>query len=253
MSFPVYIRIGSLALHPHWVFESLAYLLAFLVFRRRRSQFGDVVNRRTRRLVILAAIAGGLLGSRVLSALEHPGELAAHWNDPSVLLAGKTIVGGLIGGTIAVEWMKRRLGVTVATGDLLVLPLVIGIAVGRVGCFLTGLADQTFGNQTMMPWGVDFGDGIARHPTQLYETVFLAGLSGTLSIVWRRLTTVGDEFKLFMVGYMSFRLAVDFLKPAARIGGLSVIQWACLAVIAYYVPHVSRLAMAIEPEKETIA
>ncbi len=37
-----------------------------------------------------------------------------------------------------------------------------------------------------------------------------------------------------MLGYMTFRLAVDFLKPASRVGGLSAIQWACLAVIAYY-------------------
>ena len=44
-----------------------------------------------------------------------------------------------------------------------------------------------------------------------------------------------------MIGYLTFRLLVDFIKPAVRIGGLSTIQWACLAVIAYYIPHVSRL------------
>ena len=59
-----------------------------------------------------------------------------------------------------------------ATGDLLALPLVLGIAIGRIGCFLSGLEDQSYGVATALPWGVDFGDGVARHPTQLYEYRF---------------------------------------------------------------------------------
>ena len=57
----------------------------------------------------------------------------------------------------------------------------------------------------------------------------------------RRLPDAGDSFKLFMIAYIAFRLGVDFIKPGARIGGLSVIQWACLATLAYYAPHVPRL------------
>ena len=90
-------------------------------------------------------------------------------------------VGGLIGGLIAVEWTKRWLRVTIPTGDLLVVPLVAGIAIGRIGCFLTGLADRTYGLATGLPWGVDFGDGVLRHPTQIYEIVFLTGLAAVPS------------------------------------------------------------------------
>ena len=53
--------------------------------------------------------------------------------------------------------------------------------------------------------------------------------------------TIGDRFKGFMVGYIGLRVLVDFIKPAVRFGGLSAIQWACLAVLAYYAPHVPRL------------
>ena len=116
----------------------------------------------------------------------------------------------------------------------------MGIAVGRIGCFLSGLVDRTYGVATGLPWGVDFGDGITRHPTQLYEIVFLAGLGILLLVLSGRLS-VGDRFKLFMIGYLAFRLTVDFVKPAVRIGGLAAIQWAALAVIAYYAPHVPRL------------
>ena len=86
--------------------------------------------------------------------------------DPMLFLAGKTIVGGLIGGLIAVEFVKARLGIVVATGDLLVLPLAAGISIGRIGCFLTGLSDGTSGIATSLPWGVDFVDDIPRHPTE---------------------------------------------------------------------------------------
>ena len=241
MTFPVLIRFGPLALHPHWVFETLAYTLAGYVFARNRRRRGDVVATRIRWWIVAAAALGGIVGSRLLYLAEDPVELLRRWSDPAYLAGGKTVVGGLIGGLIAVEWIKRRLGVTVATGDLLVTPLVLGIGIGRIGCFLSGLADRTYGVATALPWGVDFGDGVARHPTQIYEIVFLAGLAVVLMALGPRFSVAGDRFKWFMIGYLTFRFAIDFIKPAVRIGGLSTIQWAALAVIAYYAPHVPRL------------
>lgn len=245
MSFPAYLRLGSLVLHPHWIFESLAYTAGFYLYRRLRRRHGDVIDSRARWWVIAAAIIGGFAGSRILSAFEDPLFLADHWMQPHLLLGGKTIVGGLVGGLIAVESVKRLRGICVATGDLLALPLVLGIAIGRIGCFLSGVEDESYGIATRLPWGVDFGDGIARHPTQLYEVVFLAGLGAMLLLGSRMTTTVGDRFKLFMVGYLGFRLLIDFIKPVVRVGGLSTIQWVCLAVVAYYAPHVPRLAMEV--------
>jgi phosphatidylglycerol:prolipoprotein diacylglycerol transferase len=245
MTFPMYVRIGPLALHPHWIFESLAYTAGFYLYRRHRRVRGDVIERRARWCVIAAAMIGGLAGSRILAAFEDPSVLAASWSQPQLFLAGKTIVGGLIGGLIAVEWVKRLLGVRVATGDLLALPLALGIAIGRIGCFLSGLEDQSYGVATRLPWAVNFGDGIARHPTQLYEVIFLAALAGVLVLRTGAMTTAGDRFKLFMLGYLGFRLLVEFIKPGVRLGGLTAIQWACLAVVAYYAPHVPRLVLAV--------
>ena len=88
-------------------------------------------------------------------------------------MSGKTLVGGLIGGLFAVEWTKRLIGVRRRTGDLFAIPLCAGIAIGRIGCFLGGLEDGAYGVATVLPWGVDFGDGVARHPTQVYEILWM--------------------------------------------------------------------------------
>jgi phosphatidylglycerol:prolipoprotein diacylglycerol transferase len=243
MDFPVYFHFGSASLHPHWVLETSAWTVAFWLYSRHRRLAGDVVDARSRAWVIAAAAVGGIIGSRILYLLEDPARTAANWSDPSFLFAGKTIVGGLIGGLVAVEWIKRRRGITVATGDLITVPLIVGIAIGRIGCFLSGLDDRAYGRASTVPWGVDFGDGVPRHPTQLYEIVFLAAL-GVAIVRWRsRRHEIGDQFKAFMVAYMTWRFAIDFLKPAVTVVGLSVIQWACLAILAYYVPHLQRLTV----------
>ena len=64
-------------------------------------------------------------------------------HNPACLSGGKTIVGALMGGWITVEVMKRYIGFRTSTGDLYAIPLAIGIAPRRMGCFLTGLSDNT--------------------------------------------------------------------------------------------------------------
>jgi phosphatidylglycerol:prolipoprotein diacylglycerol transferase len=117
----------------------------------------------------------------------------------------------------------------------------MGIAIGRVGCFLTGPEDHTSGTATSLPWGVNFGDGVARHPTQLYEVVFVLALG---AILWRKMRKpfpAGDVFKIFMVAYFTFRLLCDFLKPDIRIFlEMSSIQWVCLLMLFYYGPDIAR-------------
>ncbi len=245
MSFPVYLRLGSLVLHPHVVFDVLAYATGLWLLVRLRRLHPDVVDAGVRRRIVMAGLVGGVIGSHLLFAIEDLAALPALVADPARILDGKTIIGGLLGGLLAVEFVKSRLGVSVATGDLLVLPIAIGLAVGRIGCFLTGLDDGTSGTPTSLPWAVDFGDGIPRHPTQLYETTFLLLLSGLILRTATHLRAAGDEFKVFLIGYLGFRVLADFLKPASRIAGISVLQWVCLAVIAYYAPHIPRLVREV--------
>jgi prolipoprotein diacylglyceryltransferase len=236
---------------------------------------------------VAAAVAGAALGSKVLYWLEDPRITVQNLHNAAYLIGGKTIVGALIGGLITVELMKRYIGLSTSTGDLYAIPLSIGIAIGRIGCFLTGLSDNTYGTPTALPWAVNFGDGIPRHPTQLYEIAFLVALIPLLYQVQKRTTrqseadakskdpgpgsqretaqTVfltpatrrltptflpGDAFKLFMVAYASFRIVVDFIKPYPRIFlGLGGIQWACVILLLYYSQDVRRY---LQPRCESI-
>jgi phosphatidylglycerol---prolipoprotein diacylglyceryl transferase len=248
--FPFYLRFGPFSLHPHLPLEILAYIAGFLAYLRLRRGHGDSVSDASRWTVITAAVAGAAIGSRVLYWFEDPALTLARWHDPVYLLGGKTIVGALIGGLLAVEWAKRRTGESHSTGDLFAAPLALGIAIGRIGCFLTGLADHTYGVATSLPWGIDFGDGIRRHPTQLYESIFALALFFFLLRLLKRPHREGDVFKAFMVAYLGWRLAIDFLKPEVRIAGLGGIQWACAAMLVYYARDILRW-LAVRKPRET--
>jgi hypothetical protein len=86
-----------------------------------------------------------------------------------------------------------------------------GLAMGRIGCFLAGLHDDTYGLPTSRPWGVDFGDGIPRRPTQLYEIAVVLPLGYVLHRA--RFATPGLAFKLFLSGYLLWRFSSSSSSP----------------------------------------
>jgi prolipoprotein diacylglyceryltransferase len=113
---------------------------------------------------------------------------------------------------------------------------------------------------------MDLGDGIRRHPTQLYEIVVLAAMVVPLWRLARRTMAIaavtgaedqpgaggvlreGDAFKAFMVAYLGLRLVVDFVKPYPAVFlGLGVLQWACVATLAWYARDIWRWTGARGP------
>jgi prolipoprotein diacylglyceryltransferase len=245
------IVIGS---HPllHPVFESLGYAGGYAWYRRARARSGDFLGDGQRWLVIAAAAIGALLGSRILGLLEQAPAIKLTWQS-IVLPGGKTIVGGLLGGWIGVEIVKRLRGIRSRTGDLFVVPLCLGIAIGRIGCFLAGLPDDTYGTATNLPWGVDFGDGIPRHPTQLYEVLFLALLAFALDRYNRHPHPEGATFRIFLAAYLAWRLLIDFIKPQPLVYGLNLIQWSCIAGLMALAPSLFQLIPAkIPADQESI-
>ncbi len=236
MSFPVWIEIFGLKLHPHPVFEVLAYSLGFQTYLQLRKRWSLPLKLSLEQNLQLLAgcLFGAWTGSKLLELLNAPQFYWANRQNLALLISGKTIVGGFLGGWAGVELVKKSLGISVATGDLYVFPILIGTVIGRIGCFLTGLEDGTCGLETTLPFGIDFGDGITRHPTQLYEIAFALALGAFFLWHIQKPYPNGWRFRVLMCSYFSFRFIIEFLKPRPETYlGLNAIQVASLAGALY--------------------
>jgi len=234
MHFPVNIPIGQSSIPVHFVCETLAYFLGYRYYAWLRRNTNDQISAENRLIIFIGAAFGAFVGSHVVGVLENPALLSKF--NLIYFMGNKTIVGGMLGGLIGVELTKKKIGVTASSGDLMVYPLILAMIIGRTGCFLAGLEDGTYGIASNLPWTIDFGDGIRRHPTNLYEIVFWILLWLILKLIERRRQfTDGSKFKVFMVSYLLFRFLDEFIKPDYFFSfGLSVIQLVCLAGILYY-------------------
>lgn len=149
---------------------------------------------------------------------------------------GRSILGALAGAIVAVELYKLARGIRGSTGLIFVFAFATTVTVGRWGCFFSGLPDQTYGIATAMPWGVDFGDGIVRHPVQLYEsaamTLFLA--TALMFLARNNPWFMKNGFYLMTGFYAAQRFAWEFLKPYAAVAGpLNLFHLICLALFGY--------------------
>ncbi len=219
----------------HLILEYVAFFVGFRYYLYLRKGTADPISSNNRLSIIMGAIFGALFFSRLMAFLENPPlHLGQSW---WALLNNKTIMGGLFGGLLGVEITKKWIGEKHSSGDLFTLPIILGIAIGRVGCFLAGTKEFTYGSETSFFVGMDLGDGLYRHPIALYEIFFLIGLflliqglqAGPVSF------KSGAYFKGFMVCYFGFRFFMEFLKPNPfLVLGLSSIQILCLLCLLYY-------------------
>ncbi|WFU72782.1 prolipoprotein diacylglyceryl transferase family protein [Bradyrhizobium sp. CB2312] len=127
----------------------------------------------------------------------------------------RSVEGALAGGIVAIELYKWTAGIAVRTGARFALPLALGVAIGRLGCYFAGLDDFTYGTATALPWGHDFGDGILRHPVQLYESAAMALFAQlyVLAVVNRNAFVITNGFYLVLAFYGAQRFLWEFLKP----------------------------------------
>ncbi len=149
---------------------------------------------------------------------------------------GRSIEGALAGGILAVEIYKHFAGIRTRTGARFALPLAVGVAVGRIGCYLAGIDDFTYGTPTTLPWGHDFGDGVLRHPVQLYEGAIMAGfaLFYAAAVRLRDPFVIDNGFYLAAGFYAAQRFAWEFFKPyGAVLGPFDLFHLLSLAILAY--------------------
>jgi phosphatidylglycerol:prolipoprotein diacylglycerol transferase len=206
----------------------LASLATAFALRSRTPQPSGLSGRE-RASIALGAFCGAMIGAKLPFALAdwHALLEGRTWFEN-----GKTIVFGMVGGYAGVELVKAMLGVRVKTGDGFAVPVAGAVAVGRLGCFAAGCCH---GVATSLPWGVDFGDGIRRHPTQIYEAAFHATLATLLAVFQRKGMFRGQLIKLYIISYLIYRFATEFLRPeAVVVASLTGYQCACLVLIPVF-------------------
>jgi len=205
---------------------ALAYATAAAIFwwmaRRRGMANSDTLR------VMFAGLIGGLACANLVQLFATG-------------LPGKTIEGGIIGGWIAVEFAKRRFGITRSTGDLFALAIPAGEAIGRIACFLGGCC---YGKvATGLAWAVQ-EHGALRHPTQLYLSFGAALCFGLLLLAERR--KLLPENSLFAVSGMLFcidRFVIEFFREGATtLGPMTLAQLGCCLGFAVFATLFMRAA-----------
>lgn len=169
---PVLFSIGPIKIYAYGLFMALAFLVgSFVVFRRAKEEAfeeGKIFDG------IIWTVLFGLLGARIYYLLfnfESFGFNLLKWFWLT-RYAGLCFHGGLLGGILGLFFFtKREKWDFWQTADIAVFGLSLGQIIGRIGCFFNGCC---WGIRTNLPWGVVFvGLEGRRHPTQIYESIFV--------------------------------------------------------------------------------
>jgi len=250
MRFPVTVHLFNQPVLLHGIMEALGIFVGFRYYLFLRRRKGDVINSSNRIWILIGATFGALIGSHLLGSLENTPQWIASKDHWLYFVGNKTIAGGLLGGLIGVEIAKKGIREQRNSGDLFVYPLLFAMIVGRIGCFSAGIYEETYGLPSHLPWAMDLGDGILRHPVTLYEIAFLILLWIALWQLKKHYTfSEGATFKIFLASYLLFRFLLDFIKPGWRyFFGLGPIQIASLLGILYYIRYILNPRLLIAKE-----
>jgi uncharacterized membrane protein YeaQ/YmgE (transglycosylase-associated protein family) len=209
--------------------------VGIVLYRRRLSGRARQIAIATGPGYFLSLAAGAAVGAWAagsLNTLQGPAPELSH-----------SVAGALVGAIVAVEIYKAVRGLRGSTGNIFVGSFASGVIVGRWGCLFAGLPDRTYGTPTRLPWGVDLGDGVSRHPVQIYESLSMAlflavyvwGLSRRAPWAMRR------GFYVLCVWYGAQRFAWEFLKPYPLVvGPFNLFHLLSAGLVAYGVVYYLR-------------
>ena len=171
--------------------------------------------------IVFSALFCGVIGSKIPLLFEGSG-----WEE---ILYKKSIVGGLAGGMFGVIAIKKILGIKLKLGNVIAPSVALGMAIGRIGCFFNGCCYGVCAS-----WGFDFGDGLLRLPTQLFESAFHIAAFALLIFYRNKVKTPGILFKMYLLAYFIFRFLTEFIRENPIIFcKMTIYQIICILGIIY--------------------
>jgi phosphatidylglycerol:prolipoprotein diacylglycerol transferase len=208
---PVLFHIGSFPVRSFDVLVVLG-MIAGVVLSGWRAQRAGLGGARVM-AGIIAIVLVGLAGSRLGIVIVDLGYYIHHWRE-IFSLYGTGFQGALVTGILAALALARYLRVSFwRLGDLLVPGVVLGQAIGRLGCFLNGCC---YGRPTDSFLGVylpGYGAEWAyRYPTQIIHSVANLLILVVLLRAERHKPFEGFLLLLYGLLYSTQRLLIDFLR-----------------------------------------
>ena len=214
---PVLVRIGHIHVGWYGIAIALAITVALLVVRREARRRG--LNPDAVLPVAGWAVAGGLVGARALFVLDH---WSTYASDPlrsfAVQQGGLAIQGALLGGFVAALLYARRARLPVLVlADAAAPAVVLGQAIGRLGCLVTG---DALGEPTSLPWGLSYVNpaamapqlGVALQPVFAYEALLDLAVFALLWALRTRVRQPGRLFALYLGLYAVGKFGLTFFR-----------------------------------------
>jgi phosphatidylglycerol:prolipoprotein diacylglycerol transferase len=231
---PVLFELGGVKIFSYGLLMLAGYgaALIFILRFARRAGFcpGDAFD------LSIYAFISGIAGARALHLLINSRHyLASPWWEVFNLQGGGLAWhGGLIGGILCIYAYCRVKNHPAGQGmDLIFTPSLLGLGMGRIGCFLNGCC---YGKESALPWAVQFPRmPHPVHPTQLYEMTLDFAIFAFLVYWWDRRKFAGENTLLSFALYSLARFVVETFRvnsPGLMLAGLSVAQWASVVIFA---------------------
>jgi len=246
---PVLLRLGPFEIRYYGLFYVLGFVMAYFIIDYLAKKKKISLSKDDIADFLLYIIVGTVLGARIFYIifynlpfyLSNPFEMLAVWH------GGLSFHGGLIGSVIAGFYFCKRKKIDFyEIADITVIPLALGLALGRIGNFING---ELYGRITDVPWAVKFPDAEGfRHPSQIYESFKNLLIFSTLWIIKDKKLPRGFIFWLFVVMYSALRFIVEFTREPDEqlgfiIGFLTMGQILSIAMFltgVYFIYHVHK-------------
>ena len=212
--YPELLKIGPITIYSYGLMAALGFLLGGYLLERELARVGR--NKELAGSIIISAIIGGIVGSKIYFLLENPGLVQQDFFGTVFSGAGLVWYGGLIGGLLAVTWWIRRKDLPfLLVADLMGPLLLMGQGFGRIGCFLAG--DGCYGPPTDVPWAMSFPNGVVPttdlvHPTPIYDAILLISLFFVLWRLRKIQFKPGTIFGLFAIFMGVERFFTEFFR-----------------------------------------
>ncbi len=232
---PVLFSIGTFDVHSYGVILALAIvlgvLLAGFIGEKRGCDRFDISE------VGLWTVIIGILGARFVYVIQYTDFYFSH---PELLLnfrrGGIAIQGALLFGFSATAWTCHRRNINVFNGlDIYINPVLMGMAIGRIGCLLQGCCYGRLCDPNL-PWGVVYPAALKigtepRHPSQIYELLLDLVLMVVVGYVYKHAKYYGQAFWTGIAGYGVVRFITEYFRDVQVSWLFTPAQWFALVFV----------------------